>query len=159
MSERFLSHRTQKFPISEFSGTKGLQRMDELVIQAMCEGERFSEMSDVEISSALDKVIFRCAAITGAEMPTSELFANEIKDALHSMIVDSGYEDLTLKEIFLALQLNMHHDLKTPDVVDSVKIEFVGRCVHANFISKVLRVYMEIKKFTIRTLQNKIDGY
>ena len=136
-----------------------LSKVENLILDARLEGESLCELPADELRIATDQIILNCSAITGSEMPYTELFANVLSEQIVSFLMDFGYPSYTLKEVLLSMTINCTQKFLVSDVVDIDEITFTGRCVNVNFISKVLKNYSMLRNSMDRKLQNFIDGY
>lgn len=138
---------------------KNLTEIEHLIIDKRISGAAFYELNELELRVATDKIIFVCSAVTGCELPATDIFAEALSGEIIKTINECGYGDLSLEEIFLSLRINQKNNLRTPSGIDIEEIQFSGRCVNTTFLSRVLSNYMVIRNMLDRKFQNKIDGY
>lgn len=128
------------------------------IIELRLTGNSLFELSEDDMRYAIDQIMLRGAAITGAPLPQTEFFATFIFSELTIFLLEMGYAELTLAEILFALRLNSAGKMKYSDG-DSVKVEFRGNCFNVDFVSNVLSAYMSMRNSVDRKLQNQIDGF
>ena len=138
---------------------KNLGEIEQLVIDARLDGKSFFEMNENEIRVATDQIILRCSAEVGCDLPFTDLFANILSEQIISFIKNFGYENYTVREVLLAMEINLIHPLPANLALDVNEVVFTGRCVNVNFISKILKNYQLIRHQLDRKIQNQIDGY
>lgn len=133
--------------------------MERLLLDARESEPSFSELDEVELRLATDKIILNCSAITGCELPFTELFADTISTSIVSFIEKFEYSDLNVSEVILAMEFNLKHQLRMPSGIELQEVIFVGRCPNISYLSKIMYNYMVIRNNIDRRLQNLIDGY
>lgn len=122
-------------------------------------GKPFSEMSETELQAAADKIILKCSAFTGGEMPFTDFFASILSESIIDFLQRMGYAILNLNEIILSMEMNLSHAHKLPSGIELIQVDFSGRCVNLTFISKVLHNYMVVRNYLDRRFQNFMEGY
>lgn len=133
--------------------------IEKIIIDARLQGASIYEMEEKEWRIAADQIILKCSVITGCELPFTDFFAAQLSETIIEYINEMGYGDLSLKEIILAMKLNLPNRHKLPGGIELQEINFSGRCVNITFISKILWNYMVIRNHIDRRFQNMIDGY
>jgi hypothetical protein len=105
--------------------------------------------------------LIRGAAVYGCELPLTESFAVVLSDQINELLNGYGYGELTLEEIFLAMHLNVAHNLKNPkwDADGTEKITFSGRFMNSSFLSKVLHRYMIIRNTMDGVISNNLEQF
>lgn len=137
-----------------FPNMKGVKK---LIIRARGRGLSFFEVAPEYIRSFTDSVIISIAAITGAELPESELLANSLSKEVEVLLNDFGYSDLTLEEVLLAVRLNYSSSFKNPYGTD-FEIGVAGNRVNVAFLSVVLNNYKTYRDFMDIEFENKIKS-
>lgn len=155
-----LKHRGKNFSLTDWrKELSNLTQLENLIIDARIDNVSFSSLEGNNLRVACDKIIIKCSAFYGCEMPYTDKFASVLSQEIHHFILTYGYENLSLEEIIIAMEINMNHTLKIPVGIEIQPFEFFGRCVNVSFLSKVLNNYMAIRNLLDRKIQNKIDGY
>lgn len=130
-----------------------------MILEARGTGSSFWELeSEDDIRHFADRVIIQVSAITGEDLPSSELVAKAITEEITALLTDFGYDEFTLAEIVLAARLNYFPSLKNPSGNDFVRGEMTGR-VSIAFLSQVLYNYKVLRNFMETEFENKIKGY
>lgn len=137
-----------------FPNMKGVKK---LIIRARGRGLSFFEVAPEYIRSFTDSVIISIAAITGAELPESDLLANSLSKEVEVLLNDFGYSDLTLEEVLLAVRLNYSSSFKNPYGTD-FEIGVAGNRVNVAFLSVVLNNYKTYRDFMDIEFENKIKS-
>jgi hypothetical protein len=119
----------------------------------------FSDLSEKRLKTEIDQIMVRGAAISGCPLPNTDFFADIIAEEIKIFIMDFGYQDLTVPEIFLAMRMNSRGGFKYPSGLDIEQVQFYGSCFNVDFLSKVLANYMTLRNILDRKFQNHIDGY
>lgn len=122
-------------------------------------GLSFCQLSKDEKLLAADEIIIQCVSICGCQLHQSEKLSETLTESLSHFINDFGYENLTIAEIILALQINNAPDLKFPSGLEIEHIPFIGYYANVSYIAKVLHNYTTIRNLLDRKFQNQIDGY
>lgn len=138
---------------------KNLGKIEYLVIDARLDGKTFSQMTDEESVIATNQIILSSSVGFGCDLPFTEMFSNVLSEQILLLINNCGFENYTLSEVLLSLQINLMHPLPSYLAVELNEVVFSGRCVNVNFISKTLNNYKAIRYQLDRKLQNFIDGY
>ncbi len=138
---------------------KNLKKVEMLILDARERGLSFSEQNELQLRTSTDKIIFRCAAVAGCEMPYTELFASVLSEQIISFILKFGYELLTVDEVLLAMEINLSPRSFWYTGVEIEEVTFIGKCVNLVFISKVLANYLLLRTLLDRKIQNHIDGH
>jgi len=129
-----------------------------LIAQARFHGKSFWEIPDDKLRFATDEIIIATSAITGADVPQSELMAKYLSDELVRYIMDFGYEDYTVDEIITAVRINSKTKLKNPAGEDLQTTDAPHR-VNVYFLAACLANYEILRKNIDRLIENKIKGY
>ncbi len=108
---------------------------------------------------ATDEMIVKGAAIYGCDMPQTDFFASKLSDEIVTFIAEFGYENLTTREVLLALRMNAQGEQKNTLGETLPQIDFFGNFIHVSFLAKILNNYMVIRNNLERKFQNHIDGY
>lgn len=108
---------------------------------------------------ASDEIIAQCVALYGCQLPQSEKVSEALTSELATYILQFGYANLTIAEIFLALRFNVLFDSRLPSGLELEQVPFVAPFANVSFIAKVLHNYMVIRGYIDRKFQNQIDGY
>lgn len=123
-------------------------------------GDSFSETSGVGRQHFLDQIIARIAAQVGCDLPQTDFFANIVSEEMEGIIVDFGYDELTLKEVIFAIRVNSCPSaMKMPSGMDLEPVFFSGKLPNGYFLSKILSNYMLLRRILDGKLGNFIDGY
>jgi|GEM_PF-1765924 hypothetical protein len=139
-------------------GSLDLTNTEKIIIKSRQGGKPFSDLHGNDRYHFLDQVIARIAASTGCDLPQSDFFAKIIGEELDGVMVDFGYDKLTLSEVIFAIRLNSNHAaMKIPSEIEPIK--FTGRIVNSYFLSNVLSNYMMLRAMLDRKLQNFLDGH
>ena len=137
-----------------------LSDTEKIIAKSRQTGKPFSDLTGNDRQHFLDQVIARIAAGTGCDLPQTDFFSKIVFDELEGMMVDFGYDQLTLSETVFAIRLNSNPTaMKAPSGVELDQVQFTGRTVNSYFLSKVLSNYMTLRTCFDRKLQNYIDGY
>lgn len=145
--------------LRELKGTEKLSKIENLIIDARCQGMSINQISQEDLTIELDDVVLRLSAITGCPLPNTNLFAQAIIDELRIFINDFGYKEFTLNEFMLAFRINAHGSIKHPNGEEMETIKFTGSSLNIDYIAKVLNNYRIIRNLLDRKLQNQLDGY
>jgi hypothetical protein len=136
-----------------------LTEIEKMIIAARLDGNSFSQISDSDQKYGCDQIMLKGAAISGCALPQTEFFAEIISVQICEFISKFGYEQLTLAEIILSLQMNAKVGLRYPSGLEVEQVPFVGSCFHVDFLSRVLSNYMTIRNLLDSKFKNFIDGY
>lgn len=137
-----------------------LTATEKLIVENRLSGKSLSEISGNDRKHYLDQIVARISAQAGCDLPQTDFFANIISEEMDGIMVDFGYDKLTLKEVIFALRLNSSpSSMKLPSGLDLDHIQFSGRFPNGYFLSKVLSNYMLLRKILDGKLSNFIDGY
>jgi hypothetical protein len=135
-------------------------KAEEAIIGAMMSGKKLNEMDDDALRYVADQIILKGAAIYGCGVPDSELFASVLSKEIIAFFLEFGYEDVTLSEIMLALNLNLFGKvIPNPLGEDLMTIEFKGNFIHVSFLANVLKNYSVLKTNLMSKLKNYLSGY
>lgn len=138
---------------------KNLSIVEKKIINARLSGLSFSEQEKKDLQLSTDQIILRCSAIYGCEMPYTDIFANILSEQIISFVNGFLYEELTLAEIILAMEINLPQTFLISNAVELDEVAFSGRCVNVSFLSRVLKNYKALRNSLDRKIQNHIDGY
>lgn len=124
---------------------------------ARSEGVSFWEIPDNELAHLTDQIIITIAAISGIQLPETELLATRISKEMLKLIAEK-YSDYTAEEILTAIRFNNEYVLKNPAGEDIVRVDPPSRiCV--SFLSRLLYNYNILRTLTDRMIENKVSGY
>lgn len=136
-----------------------LTAVKKMILEARATGKSFWEIeSEDDIRHFADRVIIQVSAITGDELPSSELLAKAITEEIAALLTDFGYDEFTLAEIVLAARLNYLPTLRNPAGNDFVRGVSAGR-VSISFLSQVFFNYKILRNFMETEFENKIKGF
>ena len=155
-----IKHRGKTYTVNDLENTPIKKSPTELkIIEARKIGMSISEMDESSLRFATDEIIVKGAAIYGCDMPQTEFFAAKLSDEIVAYLLEFGFENLTTREVLLALRMNAQGDIKNPLGENLVQVDFYGSFIHISFLAKVLNNYMVIRNNLERKFQNHIDGY
>lgn len=136
-----------------------LTRVESLIFKARLSGLSFSQLPEDRLRWATDQIVTRGAAIAGCELPTTEYFADILSNEIITFMLEYGYGEFTVDEIFTAFRLNASPGMKWPSGIDIELVQFTGCHFNLTFMSKVLALYGTLRGILDRKFQNIIDGY
>lgn len=143
--------------MQEVSGLR-ITSEQKMIMKARFDGIAFWEIEEDQHRFVTDEIIFTMAAITGCYTPSTEILAKYLSDGIVSLIQDFGYDQLTVKEINLAIRLNVNPALKNPAGEDLICIAAPNIACVA-FLAGVLRNYKVLRTNLDRLIENKLLGY
>lgn len=129
------------------------------IIKSRQDGPSFSQLTEKELRFTADQIILNAAAISGCPVPITDFFAEVLTNQINEYINEFGFNELTVKEIILAFQLNTKGGLRHPSGLEIDKIHFSGNCFNIDFLSGVLSNYLALRNHLDRKLENFLDGY
>jgi hypothetical protein len=138
---------------------KQITEVEQMIVDARQKGLSFCNLVGSDISTSIDQIMLRGAAITGCPLPATEFFAQYIADEILIFINDFGFKEYTLEEILLALRINSKGGLKYPSGTDVENIPFEGKTFNVVFLAKVLGVYATLRRILDQRAKNHIDGF
>jgi len=115
------------------------------------------QLSPQELKIQVDLLIFKACAITGADMPPNEYFADILSEELIKFLLDFGYSDYNIEEILLAYRLNAS-GIKYASGEQPPKVYFKG-VLNINLSADVFAMYSTLRNTLDRKIQNNIDEY
>lgn len=137
-----------------------LTTTEKLIVENRLTGDSLSETYGNDRRHFLDQVVARISAQVGCDLPQTDFFANIVCEEMEGIMVDFGYDQLTLKEVVFAIRMNSSpSSMKLPSGVDLDHVPFSGRLPNGYFLSKVLSNYMMFRKILDGKFTNFIDGY
>lgn len=105
----------------------------------------------------MDLLIFKACAISGAELPPTDFFANIVSQEFVNFLLEFGYANYSIEEFLLAYKFNAD-GIKYPSGNSVEKVYFKG-VLSVNLSADVFSNYKILRDLLDRKLQNKIDGY
>lgn len=137
-----------------------LTTTEKAIIKNRSSGKPFVENEGNDRRHFLDQIIARISASTGCELPGTDFFASILCEEIEGVMIDFGYDILTLSEVVFAIRLNSKpSEMKMPSGIELEPITFSGRTVNSYFLSKIISNYMIVRNLFDRKLQNFLDGY
>lgn len=136
-----------------------LTEIEKKIVKSRLSGLSFCQLPESELRFTADQIILNAAAISGCPTPETDFFADILTNQINEYISEFGFDDLTVKEIILAFQLNTKGGLRSPSGLEIDKVNFSGHCFNIDFMSGVLSNYMVLRNHLNRKLENFIDGY
>jgi hypothetical protein len=127
------------------------------ILKSRLVGLSVSQLDAEVLKTEIDSVVVRVCSIYGIELPRTDMLADVIAKEFLSLILDFGYEDLTIDEIILAFQLNTV-GVKFPSGFDLEIIPFTGVTFNISFAAKILGNYMQVRKIMDGTFRNYLEG-
>lgn len=145
--------------LTDYEGAEKLNKVERMILEERVNGFSICTYDEKELSKEFDEIIVRLSAISGCQLPNTELFAHLLSDELKKFILRFNYSEYTLNEFMLAFQLNAYGGLKFPNGEEMEQIKFTGAFLNIDYIAKVLNNYKTVRNLLDRKLQNQIDGY
>jgi len=136
-----------------------LTETEKKIIKNRLIGMSFSQLPEKELRFTADQIILNAAAISGCPTPVTDFFADVLTNQINEYINEFGFNELTIKEIVLAFQLNTKGGLRHPSGLEIEKVNFSGTCFNIDFLSGVLTNYLALRNNLDRKLENFLDGY
>lgn len=122
-------------------------------------GFSFSQLSEEDRDHAVDQIIFNACALCGCPQPQTTFFASVISKELNIIILDYGYEELTLQELFTALRINATGKFINPSGEDIPQVQFFGNCIHVTYLASIFKAYKILRTNLDNKFLNKIKGH
>lgn len=129
-----------------------------MIVAARLNGCSFWQIPEDKHRFVTDEIILATAAITGSNLPETEILAKYLSDEIINLILDFGYEDYTVSEIITSVRINLSNMIKNPLGENLTTFEPSQR-VSVCFLSKTLMNYRILRNGIDRLVENKIMGY
>lgn len=155
-----LNHRGQTYTLTSLA-EKILPKitMEEAkIMDARLKGVSVGQIERRLLEENINKLVFVVCAISGADLPPNESFANILSEQFSEFLVGFGYADLTEEEILVAFRLNAK-GTKYPSGLEVDRVSLKGSVFNIDSAAKVLANYMTFRNMLDRRCQNTIDGY
>lgn len=136
-----------------------LTETEKKIVKCRQSGLSFSQLPEKELRFTADQIILNAAAISGCPTPLTDFFAEVLTSQINEYINEFGFNELTIREIILAFQLNTKGGLRHPSGLEIDKVHFSGNCFNIDFMSGVLTNYLALRNHLDRKLENFLDGY
>jgi hypothetical protein len=131
--------------------------MNDKILKNRLSGFSIGQLNQSDLKVEVDSIVVRVCSIYGVELPRTELIADVIAKEFMSLLLDFGYEDLTVDEIILAFQFNTV-GVRYPSGFDIDSIPFTGVTFNISFAAKVLGNYMQVRKIMDGMFRNYLEG-
>jgi actin-related protein len=129
-----------------------------MIMKARFEGKAFWEIEEDKHRFVTDEIILSMASISGCKMPETELLASYVSREMVRIILDFGYEELTVAEIVLAFRINTQPQIVNRHGDDLTSVE-PSAIVCSSFLANVLRNYKILRSNLDASIERKIMGY
>jgi len=159
MKSQILTHRGTTYFLTKFKGSRDKFRIiDNLIFDARISEIAIEDYSDEDNKKKVFEVMTRAISIYGFKPTPNEMFLNDLCDAILDHIKKFKYGHLAWDEIFLALSMNTHTDLKYPSGEDYEPIISKSQTFSVQFLAQLLGRYMIFRNHLDEMIRKMFDG-
>jgi hypothetical protein len=105
-----------------------------------------------KLMADLENLCHRVSAITGFDLPRKEILEQLIEELL-KFLTEPPYNKLTIEEVLLAFRFSRNDNMKYSSGLDIEFPTIQGSHISVYYFSKVLSIYLRIKKHILQELQ------
>lgn len=134
-----------------------MKEIEHKIIKARCNGFSINQLSAQDFKLDTDLLVFKLCAISGADLPGTDFFADIISTELMKYLIDFGYSEFSIEEVLLAFRLNAQ-GFNYPNGESADKVIFKG-VLNINLLATVLNNYKILRDCLDRKFQNELEGY
>lgn len=131
---------------------------EDLIVKKRDNERAISEIEEPERLKELSVVLLKISVFLGVSLPSNELLLEMLTSLFQDSLINFGYENLSLKELLFAFELNKQNVLKDEqgDLIKEVEDPF--KSLNIGYTSKVLKNYMIARNLLDAKAKNVIYG-
>lgn len=134
-----------------------LKETDNKILTARFSGLSLNQLDRTGLKLDIDLLIFKVCAISGADLPPTDFFADILSTEISIYLKDYGFFDLTVEEVLTAFRFNAF-GVSYPSGESIEKVYFRG-VLNINLLGTVLNNYKYLRDCLDRKFKNEIEGY
>ena len=134
-----------------------LKETENKIISARLDGVSLNQLPETELKLDIDLLIFKICAISGADIPKTDFFADILSTEISKFLIGYGFSELTAEEILCAFRFNAFGICyPSGDSIDKV---FFKGVLSVNLLATVINNYKCLRDSLDRKFKNEIEGY